>query len=63
MRHCRLKDGTFREILDFFDEMDKQGKGVLTKVQDHPDKPVDKTKHNVSYEARILKKIYLKLRD
>jgi len=57
------KDATFKEILAFLDAMDAQGKHVLTKVQDHPDKPVDKNKHNVSYEARILKKMYLKLRD
>lgn len=59
----RLKDGTFREILAFLDAMDSHGKSVPTKVQDHPDKPVDKNRHNVSYEARILKKMYLKLRD
>lgn len=62
-RARRLKDATFKEILAFLDAMDAQGKHVLTKVQDHPDKPVDKNRHNVSYEARILKKMYLKLRD
>ncbi|KAJ1624803.1 hypothetical protein T492DRAFT_1044543 [Pavlovales sp. CCMP2436] len=58
-----LKDGTFKEILAFLDAMDAHGKHVPTKLQDHPDKPVDKNTHNVSYEARILKKIYFKLRD
>ncbi|KAG8461835.1 hypothetical protein KFE25_013854 [Diacronema lutheri] len=58
-----LKDGTFRDILAFLDAMDSHGKSVPTKIQDHPDKPVDKNRHNVSYEARILKKMYLKLRD
>mmetsp|Transcript_23212 Transcript_23212/g.68402 ORF Transcript_23212/g.68402 Transcript_23212/m.68402 type:complete len:677 (-) Transcript_23212:459-2489(-) len=58
-----LKDGTFKEILAFLDAMDAQGRTVPTKVQDHPDRPVDKNRHNVSYEARILKKMYLKLRD
>lgn len=62
-RARRLKDGTFRDILAFLDAMDSHGKSVPTKIQDHPDKPVDKNRHNVSYEARILKKMYLKLRD
>ena len=30
-------------------------------VQDHPDRPVDTEKCNVSYEARLIKKMYIRL--
>ena len=39
------------------------GKAIPTKVQDHPDKPVDAARCNVSFEARLLKKMFIKLRD
>lgn len=58
-----LKDSTFREILGFLDAMDAAGRAVPTKLQDHPDRPVDRARHNVSFEARALKKVYIKLRD
>merc|ERR1712087_618343 len=57
-----LKDVTFNEILEFLDAIDACGKKVPTKIQDHPDKPIDTEKCNVSYEARIIKQMYVKLR-
>jgi len=58
-----LKDATFHEILSFLDAIDACGKTIPTKVQDHPDKPVDAARCNVSFEARLLKKMFIKLRD
>ena len=57
-----LKDATFNEILAFLDAVDLHGKNIATKVQDHPDKPVDTARCNVSVEARMLKKMFLRLR-
>ena len=58
-----LKDATFHEILTFLDAIDQCGKSIPTKVQDHPDRPVDTARCNVSFEARLLKKMFIKLRD
>ena len=44
------------------DAVDLHGKSIPTKVQDHPDKPVDTARANVSVESRILKKMFLRLR-
>ena len=57
-----LKDSTFNDILTFLDQVDLHGKTIPTKVQDHPDKPVDLTRCNVSVESRTLKKMFIKLR-
>lgn len=57
-----LKDATFNEIISFLDAVDMHGKNIPTKVQDHPDKPVDTARCNVSVESRILKKMFIKLR-
>ena len=58
-----LKDATLTEIIEFLDAVTACGKGIPTKIQDHPDKPVDTSRCNVAYEARQLKKIFLKLRS
>ena len=42
------------------DEADRHGKDIPTQL-DAPDVPPEK--NNVSYEARLLKKMFLKLRD
>jgi len=57
-----LKDATFNEIIAFLDAVDLHGKSIPTKVQDHPDKPVDPARHNVAVESRVLKKMYMRLR-
>ena len=35
---------------------------LTLQVQDHPDKPVDQARYNVSAEARTLKKMFIRLR-
>jgi tetratricopeptide repeat protein 30 len=57
-----LKDATFNEILAFLDAVDLHGKQIPTKVQDHPDKPVDTARCNVSSESRMMKKMFIRLR-
>ena len=57
-----LKDQTFTEILTFLDAVDLHGKAIPTKVQDHPDTPVDAERYNVAVESRVLKKMFLRLR-
>ena len=56
-----LKDATYTEIFAFLDAVDLCGKAIPTKVQDHPDRPVDTEKCNVSFEARLIKKMYIRL--
>jgi tetratricopeptide repeat protein 30 len=60
-----LKDATFIEILSFLDAADQHGKDILTIVSHsaEDDNQTDPTKHNVSFEARQIKKLFLKLCD
>lgn len=58
-----LQDVTMHEILNFLNAADTHGKGIMTVIATGPDSEVDPSKHNVSYEARIMKRIFLKLRD
>eukprot|EP01043_Picozoa_sp_COSAG02_P029978 COSAG02_NODE_1892_length_10483_cov_5.538424_3_plen_665_part_00 len=66
-----LKDATFHEILNFFDACDQHGKEITTKLGDGTtmaDDPLDQdaadgVERTVSWEARLLKKMYLRLRD
>ena len=51
----------YTEIFAFLDAVDLCGKAIPTKVQDHPDRPVDTEKCNVSFEARLIKKMYIRL--
>lgn len=62
-----LKDSSFLEIIQFLEAADIYGKGIPTKeetgeVVEGQDSEDSKTNF-VSHEARILKKIYLKLQD
>eukprot|EP00742_Colponemidia_sp_Colp-10_P002065 GILJ01002206.1.p1 GENE.GILJ01002206.1~~GILJ01002206.1.p1 ORF type:complete len:660 (+),score=124.52 GILJ01002206.1:316-2295(+) len=57
-----LKDATFHEILQFLDAADQYGKNILTVLNGGP-QDAQPEKNNVSYEARMLKKMFLKLRD
>merc|ERR1711988_371326 len=57
-----LKDATFNEILTFLDAVELHGRNIPTKIQHHPDKPIDANRYNVAFEARMVKKMYLKLR-
>lgn len=57
-----LKDSTMYEILNFFDSANQHGKGIVTSVR--PDaKEEEKRTRNVSYEARLLKRMFLLLKD
>ena len=59
-----LKDASIHEIIDFLEEADQHGGDILTVIEAQAGQPTpeDGVKHNVSYEARQLKKIFLKLR-
>jgi tetratricopeptide repeat protein 30 len=55
-----LKDQSFNEILNFLDAAEIHGKDIKTKID--PLGNVDETK-TVTYEARVLKRMFLKLRE
>merc|ERR1711871_82330 len=65
-----LKDSTFHEMLNFFDACDQHGKEITTKlgngseIEDPLDQDAaDGVARTVSWEARLLKQMYIKLRD
>merc|ERR1712100_632703 len=59
-----LKDATVHEIITFLEAADHHGSDIPTDVDANPmEDGSEGEKHNVSYEARQLKKIFLQLRD
>ena len=54
-----IKDTTISEIIDFLDLADEHGKTIPTVFS--PLEEIDE-KHTVSYEARELKRMYMKMR-
>merc|ERR1711998_596949 len=62
-----LKDASIHEIVNFLDAADQNGAKIMTVIAPAVDPDgthqVDEKTHNVSYEARQLKKIFLKLRE
>lgn len=54
-----IKDTTISEVVDFLDTADQNGKLVPTVF--NPLEELDE-KHTVSYEARELKRMYMKMR-
>merc|ERR1712022_47680 len=62
-----LKDASIHEIINFLDAADQNGANIMTVIAPTVDPDgthqVDQATHNVSYEARQLKKIFLKLRE
>jgi tetratricopeptide repeat protein 30 len=62
-----LKDASIHEIVNFLDAADQNGANIMTVIAPTVDPDgthqVDQATHNVSYEARQLKKIFLKLRE
>lgn len=58
-----LKDSTFHEILAFLDAVDQFGKKVVVDINPTMDPEEEQPKRTASYEARLLKKMFLKLRD
>lgn len=56
-----LKDSSFYEIIQFLEAADIYGKEIPTKIDDLNGEEFNIKQHNVSREARILKKVFLKL--
>lgn len=54
-----IKDTSISEIVDFLDMADEHGKKIPTVI--NPLEEVDE-RHTVSYEARELKRMFIKLR-
>jgi tetratricopeptide repeat protein 30 len=57
-----LQDGLYADILEFLQQAERYGKNVKTKVA-KTDADVVTEFHTVAYEARALRRIFLKLRD
>lgn len=58
-----LKDSTYDEILSFFDQADQYGEKIAAFVHPDPSKQDTSLRNSVRWEARQLKKLYMKLRD
>jgi tetratricopeptide repeat protein 30 len=57
-----LKDDFLADVLAFLDAADTHGKDILTLISQQGQQ-VDPLVHNVAFEARLLKKMFQKLRD
>lgn len=57
-----FKDEFYHEIMGFLDAAEEHGKEILT-IINQQGQEVNPKKHNVSYEARLLKMMFLKLRE
>lgn len=59
-----ITDESFARILDFLDSADRVGKDIRTVIDTGSEEAkVDPEKHNVSFEARQIKRLYLRLRS
>eukprot|EP00906_Rhabdomonas_costata_P030121 RCo042517 len=58
-----LKDSTYQEILAFFDAADVHGKTIPAVIHMDPSKQDHSETNTVRHEARLLKKLFLKLRE
>eukprot|EP00997_Jenningsia_sp_PLL12_P009332 NODE_6274_length_520_cov_34.859873_g5506_i0.p3 GENE.NODE_6274_length_520_cov_34.859873_g5506_i0~~NODE_6274_length_520_cov_34.859873_g5506_i0.p3 ORF type:complete len:84 (-),score=37.64 NODE_6274_length_520_cov_34.859873_g5506_i0:74-325(-) len=58
-----LKDLTYQEILSFFDAADIHGKTIPAVIQLDPGRQDHSETNTVRHEARLMKKIFLKLRE
>jgi|UniRef100_A0A7S4G7V6 tetratricopeptide repeat protein 30 len=58
-----LKDITYQEILAFFDAADVHGKTIPAVIHMDPSKQDHSETNTVRHEARLLKKLFLKLRE
>jgi|GEM_PF-2449075 len=58
-----IPDSCYNEILLFLEAADRYGKNIPTTINNGPEAQVDPAKHNVSYEARVIKKMYLNLME
>lgn len=60
-----IRDSTMDDILEFLDCVDQHGKDMFTTTesdQRNPNANPNDIKHTISYEARVLKRMFLKLR-
>merc|ERR1711976_1160747 len=57
-----FKDEFYHEIMGFLDAAEEHGKEILT-IFNQQGQDVDPKRHNVSHEARLLKMMFLKLRE
>ena len=58
-----IPDKLFIELLNFLDEADKYGKNITTQIADSHTNEENAEKCTVSSEARLLKKMLLKIKD
>jgi tetratricopeptide repeat protein 30 len=58
-----LRDTTFDEILAFFDAAAAQGDKIRAHIAVDPTKQDNSPRNTVRWEARVLKRLFLKLRD
>lgn len=60
-----IRDAVFDDILTFLDAADAAGKDIPTVIAGTKEEVLaaDAPRHNVSYEARVLKRLYLRLQD
>jgi len=58
-----LKDSVFREILQFFDACELNGRNIPVIIDQLNQHNIDPAKNNVSYEARLFKSLFLRLYD
>eukprot|EP01064_Diplonema_japonicum_P029697 TRINITY_DN4868_c1_g2_i1.p1 TRINITY_DN4868_c1_g2~~TRINITY_DN4868_c1_g2_i1.p1 ORF type:complete len:674 (+),score=152.41 TRINITY_DN4868_c1_g2_i1:54-2075(+) len=58
-----LKDTTFADVLSFFDNADLHGKSIPAFISPDPSRQDHSPKNTVRHEARLLKKLYLKLKE
>jgi len=56
-----LKDSVFREILQFFDSCELNGRNIPVVIDQLNQRNLDPAKNNVSYEARLFKSLFLRL--
>lgn len=56
-----LKDNVFSEILSFFDNCEMHGREIPVVADPIGLETVDPAKNSVSYEARLLKSLFLQI--
>jgi tetratricopeptide repeat protein 30 len=57
-----LRDATFKQMLKFLQDVSEAGKDVITRVE-QADATVDPAVHNVRVEARMLMRLFLRIRE
>ena len=58
-----IPDKLYIDMLNFLDEADKYGKNITTQIMDSHSNEENAEKCTVSSEARLLKKMLLKIKD